>query len=154
MGKPLVFRIGHHSQVLKPVVIADAVDVMDHMSFRNRAMRLLPDKSVFSLQSSPVHDDAVSTVIEATSDRQAAQDSLTYLLARLRGRLPPKAAFITKGCLAQFLSCLGRDRMPKLCLPIFLQCSGDNFRPRRAWLIFSRASAEWWLPAFTYSIIA
>lgn len=68
-----MFAGGHYSQVLKSIIESIAIDVMDHVSFRNRAVSLFPDKSVFQVLLSPVRDPKVSFSSDVTPSGMAAQ---------------------------------------------------------------------------------
>lgn len=121
--KRSVFTASHHGQVLKSVVIANAVDMVDHVAFRNRAISLLPDKPL-NLVLATRH---YYYMIPVFGDVAASLVRLTHLLSCFRGMLEAKVSLTFPfPCLrlqlglAVVLSCFRRGNAAKMGLAIFL----------------------------------
>ena len=129
-----MFASSHKSKVLGAVIVTDTVDVVDHMTFRDGAVRLFPNKTVFPFVSAPVSYSAVSTRVHVTSGSQPCQPGLTHLslcfgrmlasnhrltklLNSLWRALVAKCVFVAKHSLTPFLL----DLRTVLCLPHLLE---------------------------------
>jgi len=112
----------HQEKVLEPVVILDAVNVMDHVTFRDGAVGFSPKKTVLLFGPAQVLHLAVSLRGYVASGSEACEFGLPHVLPRLKSMFPPvaKTIFLAEHSLANLLSVFGRKSGPKHPLAHFL----------------------------------